>query len=117
MSKSLARMVLSDATNRPVLVSAHYANSLTGPEVTSGRMLLDIDSISNAVLAEEIAATTELARSTSGTTMIFGVRDPRYRPDSFADRFEEVGYIPGRSSGNSLPKEDWLILKRPIGGE
>lgn len=54
--------------------------------------------------------------STPETTMIFGVREPCYGPGSFGDQFGDVVYIEGRSSGNSLPAESWLILKRPMRG-
>lgn len=47
------------------------------------------------------------------STMIFGTRGP-YGPESFADRFETVTYVPscGDPTGR-FPIENWLILQNP----
>ena len=54
------------------------------------------------------------------TTMIFGTRSyagHKYDDTSFADKFEQVVYIPGKPSPEDqevkFPEEDWLILKNP----
>lgn len=57
-----------------------------------------------------------IAASTQGATMIFGTRHDSYGAWSFADRFEEVVFLTGFRSMDRWPGEDWLILKRPMGG-
>jgi SAM-dependent methyltransferase len=50
----------------------------------------------------------------SGGTMIFGTRHESYGPDSFADLFAEVVYLPSDMTDaerERYPVENWLILR------
>ena len=58
-----------------------------------------------------------LSVAKANCTLIFGVRDKSYGPNSFKDLFEHVIYVPEwrlSSITTWFPPEDWLILKNPI---